>query len=353
MNIEGGIAKIEFRIDVELTEDDVGVGDGVSKKEVEGGDTTAERKGATNTTTGESEMDAEKTVESELEKKDDTNAAEDEKEQSTDTTTSNTTDQPHVILVLDASMYWKPDSNNNNESSSTNNHHPTSYPFQKPLAVVKYGSHLFSGGSTIRNGDEVDIDLDWTPSIHLSDAVTNVALKIRECVKRGEPLHASAKEEGGGEGDDEEGLLSGALLREAREAKESLLETKKAMGAMFSSFGSGIAARGSSFAAKGQSIGKGFLSSTLGESLSSLAKDSEDVAQDSATEKAKAEEEKKVVKSGLPSIGDEIDLSDEPWNNCIGMYSCKAIKRPAFVESAMEEAARKQSKAKEVRNDVV
>ncbi|EED96656.1 predicted protein [Thalassiosira pseudonana CCMP1335] len=348
MNIEGGIAKIEFRIDVELTEDDVGVGDGVSNKEVEGGDTTAEGKGATNTTTGEGEMDAEKTVESELEKKDDTNAAEDEKEQSTDTTTSNTTDQPHVILVLDASMYWKPDSNNNNESSSTNNHHPTSYPFQKPLAVVKYGSHLFSGGSTIRNGDEVDIDLDWTPSIHLSDAVTNVALKIRECVKRGEPLHASAKEEGGGEGDDEEGLLSGALLREAREAKESLLETKKAVGAMFSSFGSGIAARGSSFAAKGQSIGKGFLSSTLGESLSSLAKDSEDVAQDSATEKAKAEEEKKVVKSGLPSIGDEIDLSDEPWNNCIGMYSCKAIKRPAFVESAMEEAARKQSKAKEI-----
>jgi hypothetical protein len=69
-----------------------------------------------------------------------------------------TTADPHVILVLDASMYWKP-----SDGPAQHAKHPSFYPFQEPLAVLKSGSHHFSGGSTISNGDEVDIDLDWTP----------------------------------------------------------------------------------------------------------------------------------------------------------------------------------------------
>ena len=185
--------------------------------------------------------------------------------------------------------------------------------------------------------------------------MTHVALKIRECVKRGEPLHPSQKDEE----DDEEGLLSSALIREAREAKETILETKKAMGAMFSSGLSSLSAKGSTFAAKGQSasksVSKGFMS--LGESLSSMAaeagaKRGEAGAEgDEAGEGGTAKEEAKKEIKEIPDIGDEIDLSDEPWNQCIGMYSCKAIKRPAFVEAAIANAAKNQKKEKEVRTE--
>ena len=182
-------------------------------------------------------------------------------------------------------------------------------------------------------------------SIHISDAVTHVALKIRECVKRGEPLHPSQRDED----DDGEGLLSSALIREAREAKETILETKKAMGAMFSSFAAKGSSLGSSLAAKSQSM-RGTFSSAVGEGLSALA---EGVApregtEDVEDEEQKAEENKEEkAKGGLPEIGDEIDLSEDPWNQCIGMYSCKAIRRPEFVEVAMEEAAAKKSKPQE------
>lgn len=178
-------------------------------------------------------------------------------------------------------------------------------------------------------------------SIHLSDAVTHVALKIRECVKRREPLHPSQKDEE----DDEEGLLSSVLIREAREAKETILETKKAMGAMFSSFAAKGSSLGSSLAAKSQSM-RGTLSAAVGDGLSALAenvapRESEENEVDD-NEAAEVVEEKKP-KEGLPEIGDEIDLSEEPWNQCIGMYSCKAVRRPEFVEVAIKKAASKKA----------
>jgi hypothetical protein len=179
-------------------------------------------------------------------------------------------------------------------------------------------------------------------SIHLSDAVTNVALKIRECVKRGEPLHPSPKEE---EEDEDEGLLAKALIREAREAKESLLETKKAVGAIFSSFSSGIAAKssslGSSLAAKSQSM-RGTLSSAVGESLSAFVDGGGAKQGDTAEDEQGEEKEDKKARGGMPAIGEEIDLSEDPWNQCIGMYSCKAIRRPEFVEAAIAEAVEKK-----------
>ena len=89
-------------------------------------------------------------------------------------------------------------------------------------------------------------------------------LQIRECVKRGEPLHSAIREDGYEDG----GLLTESLMRDARQASESIMETKKAVGAMFSSGLSSISAKGSTFAAKGQSM-KGLFSSAFGENLSS------------------------------------------------------------------------------------
>ena len=369
LNIEGGIAKIEFRIDVELGDDTAGVNSEGAPSETSGEEEVAEKNAEAETATAtdakEEDKSAEKADEAADDKKeevtetegDKTEETNDEGKQDEDAKTESDSKEetksenedaqeekeaidPHVILVLDASLYWKPD-------SSTQNNNPQCYPFQKPLAIIRSGAGWFSGGSTIENGDEVDIDLDWTPSIHLSDAVTNVALKIRECVKRGEPLHPSKREDV----DDDEGL-SGSILREAKEAKEAMLETKKAMGAMFSSGFSSLSAKGSSFAAKAKteskSVSKGFMS--LGESLSaSLAEASAIVAPEGEAEGEAEQKEvtaKKVVKE-VPDIGDEIDLSEEPWIKCIGMYSCKAIKRPAFVEEAI--AKGKKPEKNEVR----
>lgn len=145
--------------------------------------------------------------------------------------------------------------------------------------------------------------------------------------------------------DEDESPLSKALIREAREAKESLLETKKAVGAIFSSFSSGIAAKssslGSSLAAKSQSM-RGTISSAVGESLSAFVDGGGSKQGDTAEEEKGEETEEKKARGGMPAIGEEIDLSEDPWNQCIGMYSCKAIRRPEFVEAAIAEAAEKK-----------
>jgi len=150
LNIEGGIAKIEFRIDVEVADG----GEGAPlKDETENQDTakaenkadSADTKDATETNTEESS--AEKEV-----------ATSTEGEESQESPAGTSPTDPHIILVLDASMYWK-----THDSSSDQSKPPQFYPFTKPLAVVKSGSHVFSGGSTINDGDEIDIDLDWTP----------------------------------------------------------------------------------------------------------------------------------------------------------------------------------------------
>ena len=317
-NFESGKAKILFRIDVELSDEDHATSGGTEADvQKEGG--SSNKIAANDDTDGEG-IDKDK--------------SEHDNAVTSETEGSNKGDKadPHVVLLLDASLYWSPDSAAARSSS------PQCYPFVKPIAIIKSGSNLFSARSTIRDGDEVDIDLDWTPSIHLADAATNVALKIRECVKTGEPLHPAKRDD-----DIEGGGLSGSLLREAREAKESLLETKKAVGAIFSSGLSSLSAK-SQFATK--SMTKGLFS--LGESLTTFAEASAGSKRGNSGEKELTsrdesppkDQTQKVVKD-IPDIGDEIDLSDEPWSQCIGMYTCKALKRPAFVEDAIAIASKK------------
>lgn len=157
LNIEGGIAKVEFQIDVEKSEKEDSVDAAAADNEAE-----------TNVQDGTEEEAAQ-----EIENTDNTETNEEEAKPDTDETAQEKKPSPdnnHVVLVLDASLYWN--DNSGNDSA------PMCYPFQKPLAILKSGAHLFSEESTISNGDEIVIDLDWTPSIHLSDAVTNVALKV-------------------------------------------------------------------------------------------------------------------------------------------------------------------------------
>lgn len=157
LNIEGGIAKVEFQIDVEKGEKEDSVDAAAADNEAE-----------TNVQDGTEEEAAQ-----EIENTDNTETNEEEAKPDTDETAQEEKPSPdnnHVVLVLDASLYWN--DNSGNDSA------PMCYPFQKPLAILKSGAHLFSEESTISNGDEIVIDLDWTPSIHLSDAVTNVALKV-------------------------------------------------------------------------------------------------------------------------------------------------------------------------------
>ncbi len=164
LNIEGGIAKVEFQIDVEKGEREDSV-DAAAADNNEAETNVQDGKIISDGTEEEAAQDIEKT--------DNTETNEEEAKPDTDETAqeeNHSPDNNHVVLVLDASLYW----NDNSGSDSA----PMCYPFQKPLAIIKSGAHLFSEESTISNGDEIVIDLDWTPSIHLSDAVTNVALKV-------------------------------------------------------------------------------------------------------------------------------------------------------------------------------
>ncbi len=90
---------------------------------------------------------------------------------------------------------------------------------------------------------------------------------------------------------------------------------------------------------------KGLFSSALGENLSPFSgqKDGDanktEVAQDEVQQEEEEEPELPAPPKEIPDIGDEIDLSEEPFNHCIGMYSCKALKIPAFVEASTDKYA--------------
>lgn len=62
----------------------------------------------------------------------------------------------------------------------------SSYPFYKPRVILTSGAEHFTS-MKIENGDEIQMSCDWTPSLHLNDAAMDIALKVRESIKRGEP----------------------------------------------------------------------------------------------------------------------------------------------------------------------
>mmetsp|Transcript_17988 Transcript_17988/g.37380 ORF Transcript_17988/g.37380 Transcript_17988/m.37380 type:complete len:538 (+) Transcript_17988:131-1744(+) len=179
-----------------------------------------------------------------------------------------------------------------------------SYPFLKPLAILTTGCGNFPSGSTIQDGDAIDIEMDWTPSLHLTDAILNVSLKIKECLSQDEAVHAAKP------------------LTKASKAERVNGAVNKAK----------------------------TLGANLGASLRNLAhKTTTD--KDGEKKKIRLIGRKKKSRPKATAkeirIGDEINMLEAPWVDCQGVYSCKAIRRPKFAEEAIALAASKSKKNSE------
>ena len=175
-----------------------------------------------------------------------------------------------LVVSLDASLPKRANGKIDGSKSA--------YPFSEPTALLKSGQEFFPVGSTIRNGNRISMDLDWTPSLHLTDAIMNIGLKIKESILQKEPFHAAPA--------------------------ASPLSVQNP-----------FAAFGKAFSSKGRS-----------------------------KPKKPAPKKKQPTTPGEVRIGDEIDLLQEPWAAAHGVYSCKAIRRPQFVEKAMQAAIDREDK---------
>jgi hypothetical protein len=65
------------------------------------------------------------------------------------------------------------------------------YPFSPPLLSLLDGSEHLPGAQP-RNGEAIGTTLQWTPSLAALDAVRDVAVRLRESVRSGEPFDMSA-----------------------------------------------------------------------------------------------------------------------------------------------------------------
>lgn len=94
-----------------------------------------------------------------------------------------------VVVTMDASL--PPGTLRGATAATLNATTPTplAYPFVAPRVLLKSGAGCFPAFSTIRDGDMVPMDIDWTPSLHLTDAVMNISLKVKESIIQGEPFH--------------------------------------------------------------------------------------------------------------------------------------------------------------------
>mmetsp|Transcript_23129 Transcript_23129/g.33138 ORF Transcript_23129/g.33138 Transcript_23129/m.33138 type:complete len:556 (-) Transcript_23129:1080-2747(-) len=172
-----------------------------------------------------------------------------------------------IVVTLDTSLTKKPDGIIDPAAPA--------YPFLIPKVVLTTGASRFPPASTVENGNVIDLDCDWTPSLHLTDAVLNIGLKIKESISQGEPLNATSPKE---PMDD--------FMKGARKFSQFITQSAR------------------SFVDKPKSRRK------------------------------KKDVKKKATATNI-NIGDEINLLEAPWVDCQGLYSCKAIRRPTFVEDAI------------------
>ena len=224
-----------------------------------------------------------------------------------------------IIVTLDISLPKKSDGSVDAAA--------VAYPFMKPIAILTSGSDRFPTGSTIKDGDLVGIEMDWTPSLHLTDALLNIGLKIKECLSQNEPFHPEVHDH-----------TSADTMREMMNAAKKL---SASVGASVSESIRGFGT-GSPSKAEPEEEGK----KKKGIRIPSLLRGGK---KKDKKEKAKVEETAAARKEKSPSevrIGDEINMLESPWVDCRGVYSCKPIRRPAFAKKAVE-AAEKKRKAKE------
>jgi hypothetical protein len=196
-------------------------------------------------------------------------------------------DPPAIVVTLDTSLHKKKD--------GTVDPIAVAYPFMKPEATLTSGASRFPAGSSIKDGDLIDIEMDWTPSLHLTDAILNIGLKIKECIAQGEMFHPAPPSKQDPVGD--------------------MVGRAKRLGTSFSKGIRGLASTPER--AEGDNKKRGL---RIGRQKKKEAK----------SPKASSEEVR---------IGDEINMLEAPWVDCQGVYSCKAIRRPKFVDEAMAVAA--------------
>lgn len=203
-------------------------------------------------------------------------SSESEATETTVATESSADEIAEVTITLDASLAKHADGTLNTAAAA--------YPFLPPHTIVTNGASHLPEGSTLQNGDYVAIDCDWTPSLHLSDAVLNVGLKIKESILQQEPFHPAPPPTD----DDYDGEHIDDVL-----------------------------------AAGARAIGD-----KIGKFKGAFAK-----------KKNKKKDSRPAAMPGEVRIGDEINLLEPPWVEAQGIYSCKAVRRPEFVEAAIQHAA--------------
>ena len=238
---------------------------------------------------------------------------------------------PPITITLDVSLAKKADGTSVDATA-------ISYPFLKPIAILASGYQNFPFGSTIKDGDRVDIEMDWTPSLHLTDAILNIALKIKECLSQGEVVHPSSSAS-------QESSIGIKSSTKAADAVGDVVNRAKKIG---SSFGFSL---------------RNFTETTTSSSSSSSNKNNDDGGDSSKEKKmsrltlGRKKKQPKPVRSKATSseirIGDEINMLEAPWVDCQGVYSCKAIRRPKFVDDAIALAAPKDSNNEEKKKDQV
>lgn len=245
----------------------------------------------------------------------------DTRDQSSNVSMDDTKFKVQVVVTLDASIQRR-----DSIANASN-----SYPFFKPRAFITSGADHFRF-MEIQNGDEIQIDCDWTPSLHLNDAVLNIALKVRESIKRNEPCLKVVQKDLSFQHD---------ILDEVR------ADFSKA-GAKVSSFFSDLRSRASAVADE------------LDQAVGSVSGDAEEHVSSSRLRRKVLRSPQvdgppslpaKVVTVDNVEIGDEIELSQDPWNKAVGMYPCKTIRRPDFINIAMESSRADTSQKVSVNSD--
>ncbi|GKY93306.1 hypothetical protein MPSEU_000298200 [Mayamaea pseudoterrestris] len=179
-------------------------------------------------------------------------------------------------------------------------HTPTCYPFCEPMAKLLTGQEYFANGSTIQNGDLIAIDIEWTPSLHLADAIVNISLKIKESFLQGEPFHAAPPPE----------------LDPVQELEQSARRIASSAGKMASSLAKAVSALGSPAAKAPKLPGR-------------------------KKQSRRKQQQQESASSSEVRMGQEINLLKEPWVDAHGVYSCKPIRRPDFIVDAIAHAEAK------------
>lgn len=206
-----------------------------------------------------------------------------------------------VVVAMEASLLRNADGTPNGKDPS--------YPFIAPVARLKSGKEMFPPGSTVEEGSRIAMDLDWTPSLHLADAIMNVGLKVKESIMQGEPVHPEPEPE----------------IDPFDEVAKGVDEVAKGARRFASNFGQRAAKFGKSLTPKAGTS----KSHTTPQSSASAG---------SGSGKRKSPREQPIP--GEVRIGQEINLLEEPWVNAHGVYSCKAIRRPLFIEEILSKSTK-------------